>query len=101
MIDSATISPISSIEIKVSKSDLIKLLISPLNLVSSPLAVLNSLPLPLLDGGQLALLIYEAIRGKPLPKQLQLAILQSGLVFMVGLSMILIILLNILSRYFQ
>ncbi|WP_320674228.1 RIP metalloprotease RseP [Prochlorococcus sp. MIT 1341] len=60
-------------------------------LISINLAVLNSLPLPLLDGGQLALLIYEAINGKPLPKQLQLAILQSGLVFMVGLSMILII----------
>ncbi len=60
-------------------------------LISINLAVLNSLPLPLLDGGQLALLIYEGIRGKPLPKQLQMAIIQSGFVFMVGLSVILII----------
>jgi len=60
-------------------------------LVSINLAVLNSLPLPLLDGGQLFLLILETIRGKPVPEKLQLAFMQSGFVLLVGLSVVLII----------
>ena len=60
-------------------------------LVSINLAVLNSLPLPLLDGGQLVLLILESIRGKPVPEKIQLAFMQSGFVLLVGLSMVLII----------
>ena len=60
-------------------------------LVSINLAVLNSLPLPLLDGGQLVLLILESIRGKPVPEKIQLAFMQSGFVLLVGLSVVLII----------
>ncbi len=60
-------------------------------LVSINLAVLNSLPLPLLDGGQLTLLILEKIRGKPIPEKIQLAFMQSGFVLLVGLSVVLII----------
>ncbi len=60
-------------------------------LVSINLAVLNSLPLPLLDGGQLVLLILESVRGKPVPEKIQLAFMQSGFVLLVGLSVVLII----------
>jgi membrane-associated protease RseP (regulator of RpoE activity) len=60
-------------------------------LISINLAVLNALPLPLLDGGQLALLLLEAARGKPLPERFQMAFMQSGLVFLVGLSVVLIV----------
>ena len=60
-------------------------------LVSINLAVLNSLPLPLLDGGQLALLILEGVRGKPVPEKFQLAFMQSGFILLVGLSVVLII----------
>ncbi len=60
-------------------------------LVSINLAVLNSLPLPLLDGGQLALLMIERIRGKPVPEKFQLAFMQSGFILLVGLSIVLII----------
>jgi len=60
-------------------------------LVSINLAVLNSLPLPLLDGGQLALLLIESIRGKPVPEKFQLAFMQSGFILLVGLSVVLII----------
>jgi membrane-associated protease RseP (regulator of RpoE activity) len=60
-------------------------------LISINLAVLNSLPLPLLDGGQLALLLLEGLRGRPLPDKLQLAFMQSGFVFLVGLSLVLIV----------
>jgi membrane-associated protease RseP (regulator of RpoE activity) len=60
-------------------------------LISINLAVLNALPLPLLDGGQFALLLLEALRGKPLPERFQLAFMQSGFVFLVGLSVVLIV----------
>ncbi len=60
-------------------------------LVSINLAVLNSFPFPLLDGGQLMMLILEAIRGRPIPERIQLAFMQSGFVLLVGLSVVLII----------
>lgn len=60
-------------------------------LISINLAVLNSLPLPMLDGGQMALLLIEGLRGRPLPDRFQMAFMQSGLVFLMGLSLILIV----------
>jgi membrane-associated protease RseP (regulator of RpoE activity) len=60
-------------------------------LISINLAVLNALPLPLLDGGQLALLLVEGLRGRPLPERLQHAFMQSGFVLLVGLSVVLIV----------
>ena len=60
-------------------------------LVSINLAVLNSLPLPLLDGGQMSLLLIEALRGKPVPEKFQMAFMQSGFLLLVGLSIVLII----------
>ena len=60
-------------------------------LISINLAVLNALPLPLLDGGQFVLLMIEGLRGKPLPERFQMAFMQSGFVFLVGLSLVLIV----------
>ena len=60
-------------------------------LVSINLAVLNSLPLPLLDGGQFTILILEAIRGKPIPERIQLLFMQTGFILLVGLSLLLIV----------
>ncbi len=60
-------------------------------LLSINLAVLNSLPLPVLDGGQLMFLIFESISGKPIPQKVQLAFSQSGFLLLVGLSVVLII----------
>jgi RIP metalloprotease RseP len=60
-------------------------------LISINLAVLNALPLPLLDGGQFLLLLLEGLRGKPLPEKFQMAFMQSGFVFLVGLSLVLIV----------
>jgi len=60
-------------------------------LISINLAVLNALPLPLLDGGQFALLLIEGLRGRPLPERFQMAFMQSGFVFLVGLSLVLIV----------
>ncbi|ABX09207.1 RIP metalloprotease RseP [Prochlorococcus marinus] len=61
------------------------------SLVSINLAVLNSLPLPVLDGGQFALILIEAVRGKPVPEKIQLAFMQSGFLLLIGLSIVLII----------
>ena len=60
-------------------------------LISINLAVLNSLPFPLLDGGQFTLILIEGIRGKPIPEKIQLAFMQSGFIILVGLSLVLII----------
>ena len=60
-------------------------------LISINLAVLNALPLPMLDGGQFVLLLIEGLRGRPLPERIQMAFMQSGLVLLLGLSAVLIV----------
>ena len=60
-------------------------------LISINLAVLNSLPLPLLDGGQLVFTLIEAFRGKPVPIKVQMVVTQSSFFLLVGLSVLLII----------
>ena len=60
-------------------------------LISINLAVLNSLPLPLLDGGQLVFTLIEGFRGKPLPIKVQIAVTQSSFFLLVGLSVLLIV----------
>ena len=56
-------------------------------LLSISLAVINLLPIPVLDGGQLTLLGIEAIRGKPLPEKAENLIYAGGTV-LVGMLMI-------------
>jgi membrane-associated protease RseP (regulator of RpoE activity) len=60
-------------------------------LISINLAIINILPLPALDGGQLAFLIIEGLRGKPLPRTIQEGIMQTGLVLLLGLGVFLIV----------
>ncbi|MDY6781839.1 MAG: RIP metalloprotease RseP [Cyanobacteriota bacterium] len=60
-------------------------------LISINLAIINILPLPALDGGQLAFLLIEGLRGKPLPSRIQDGIMQTGLVLLLGLGMFLIV----------
>ncbi|KGF73287.1 zinc metalloprotease [Neosynechococcus sphagnicola sy1] len=60
-------------------------------LISINLAILNILPLPALDGGQLVFLVIEGLRGKPLPTQIQDGIMQTGLMLLMGLGVFLII----------
>ena len=67
-------------------------------LLSISLAVLNLLPIPVLDGGQLTLLGIEAIRGKPLPEKAENIIYTGGTV-LVGMLMIFAI-FNDISRFF-
>ncbi len=60
-------------------------------LISINLAVMNILPLPALDGGQLAFLLFEAILGKPLPMKIQETVMQTGLFLLLGLGVFLVI----------
>jgi membrane-associated protease RseP (regulator of RpoE activity) len=60
-------------------------------LISINLAVLNSLPLPLLDGGQLVFTLIEGLRGKPVPVKVQMVVTQSSFFLLVGLSVLLIV----------
>ena len=66
-------------------------------LLSISLAVLNLLPIPVLDGGQLTLLGIEAIRGNPLPEKAENIIYTGGAV-LVGMLMIFAI-FNDISRF--
>ncbi|MBU6229397.1 MAG: RIP metalloprotease RseP [Cyanobacteria bacterium REEB459] len=60
-------------------------------IISINLAIINILPLPALDGGQLAFLLVEALRGRPLPERLQENVMQTGLVLLLGLGVFLIV----------
>ncbi|MDX2217041.1 MAG: RIP metalloprotease RseP, partial [Oculatellaceae cyanobacterium bins.114] len=60
-------------------------------IISINLAIINILPLPALDGGQLIFLLIEALRGKPLPDRLQENVMQTGLVLLLGLGIFLIV----------
>ena len=67
-------------------------------MISLSLAVLNLLPIPVLDGGHLVYYAIELIRGKPLPEQVQLVGLNIGMLIM-GAFMLLAI-GNDISRLF-
>jgi len=60
-------------------------------IISINLAIINILPLPALDGGQLVFLAIEALRGgKPLPEEFQNNVMQGGLVLLLGLGVVMI-----------
>jgi regulator of sigma E protease len=52
------------------------------------LAVLNLLPIPILDGGQLMFLIAEAVRRKPLSAELRTRLTQLGFVLLLGIMIL-------------
>lgn len=58
-----------------------------LGLISINLAVLNLLPIPILDGGQAVFLLYEGIFRRPMPLKAREALMTIGLV-LIGLLMI-------------
>ncbi|OMO83060.1 hypothetical protein CCACVL1_11584 [Corchorus capsularis] len=61
-------------------------------LLNLNLAVINLLPLPALDGGSLALILLEAVRGgKKLPLELEQRIMSSGIMFVILLGLFLIV----------
>ncbi len=53
--------------------------------LSINLAILNLLPIPVLDGGHLLFLLAEGVRGKPLSLTLRMRLTQAGLVVLLGI----------------
>jgi regulator of sigma E protease len=56
-----------------------------LSLLSANLAVLNMLPIPVLDGGHMMFLLYEGIVGKPVNERITIGLTMLGLFFILGL----------------
>jgi regulator of sigma E protease len=54
-------------------------------LLSINLAVINLLPIPALDGGHLAMLAVETIRGRPLPERAQAVLARAGVTVVVAI----------------
>jgi regulator of sigma E protease len=69
-----------------------------MGLLSISLAVLNLLPIPVLDGGQLTLLGVEAIRGKPLPEKAENIIYTGGAALVIMLMIFAVF--NDVARFF-
>ena len=70
-----------------------------LGLISVNLAVINFLPIPILDGGLFVMLLIEKVRGKPLPAAVQSAATIVGLV-LIG-SLILFVTFQDIVRVIQ
>jgi len=70
-----------------------------LAIISVNLAVINFLPLPIVDGGQFLLITWEQIRGRPVPIPIQNAITLAGLV-LIG-TVFLIVTFNDLRALFM
>jgi regulator of sigma E protease len=51
------------------------------------LAILNLLPIPVLDGGHLLFLIIEGVARRPLSLKVRLRLSQMGMVFLIGLML--------------
>ncbi len=60
-------------------------LISFMAFLSLNLAILNLLPIPVLDGGHLVFLFAEGVRGKPLPLAVRVRLTQVGLLVLIGI----------------
>ena len=71
-----------------------------LTLLSANLAVINFLPIPVLDGGHMVFLLYEGIVRKPVSERVQLALTYAGLLFVLGL-MIFVVGLDISKLFGQ
>ncbi len=67
-----------------SRSGLVKLLFF-LAILSVHLALLNALPVPILDGGHLVFLLIEKIKGKPLSQRVMGATQMIGLMLLLSL----------------
>jgi regulator of sigma E protease len=59
-----------------------------LGIIGVNLAVINFLPIPILDGGHMAFLIYEWIRGKPAPEAVRVAATYVGLALILSLLLL-------------
>ncbi|TXD98255.1 RIP metalloprotease RseP [Psychrobacter frigidicola] len=75
-----------------------EMVLSTAALISLSLAVLNLLPIPVLDGGHIVYYLIELIRGKPLSEGVQMIGLNIGLLLLAGFMVLAIG--NDISRLF-
>ena len=59
-----------------------------LGLISSCLAVMNLLPLPVLDGGHIVILLIEKISGKPINERVLATAMYTGMALLLGLVLV-------------
>jgi regulator of sigma E protease len=59
-----------------------------MGIISVNLAVLNLLPIPVLDGGHLLFLGIEAVRGRAVSIKQRMRLTQIGLLLVVGLMLL-------------
>ncbi len=70
-----------------------------LGMIGVNLAVVNFLPIPLLDGGHMVFLAYEKLRGRPAPESLRIAAGYIGLALILGL-MVTVIYFDVVAEFF-
>ncbi|MFL5327967.1 MAG: RIP metalloprotease RseP [Gemmataceae bacterium] len=70
-----------------------------LSVLSVNLAVINFLPIPLLDGGHMAFLLYEKVRGRPAPESVRVAATFAGMA-LIGSLMLYVIVLDVMRYVF-
>ena len=56
-----------------------------LTFLSANLAIVNFLPIPILDGGHMLFLAYEGIFRRPVSERVQLVLTYAGLIMILGL----------------
>lgn len=66
--------------------------------LSITLAIMNMLPIPVLDGGHFVFLVYEAIARKEPPFKFRMVMQQAGMVFVIGLMIF--VTFNDILRFF-
>lgn len=71
-------------------------LLNLIGLLGLSLGFMNILPIPAMDGGRLAFLLFEALTGRAIPSKYETRIHQVGMIFLLGL-MILISYFDILK----
>lgn len=78
--------PLGIIDIggKIAQAGLVKFLFF-LAMISANLAVINFLPLPIVDGGLMVFLIIEKIKGSPVSLRVQVATQMVGLFLIIGM----------------
>jgi RIP metalloprotease RseP len=59
-----------------------------LGLISVNLAVVNFLPIPVLDGGHMVFLIYEKVRGKPASERVREVLTYAGVAMIISLMLV-------------
>jgi regulator of sigma E protease len=74
---------ILSISYQVAQESFIKFLYF-MGLISACIAVMNLLPIPVVDGGVIVFLLIEKIKGSPIPEKVQAGITYAGMAFLLA-----------------